>query len=80
MSPGGQLSHLLPLPLPPDSIGRQKGCQLTTGIGTPIYHPALGINLHADNVSFDPVRLDGNFMAIGLQGPLHIIRDPAFEP
>ena len=66
MPPGGKLSHLLLLLLPPDRIGRQERRQLATGISTSVYHTALGINLHTDNVPLDPVGLEGNGMALGL--------------
>src|SRR5262245_29761235 len=80
MSHGGQLSHLWPLPLPPNSIGRQERRQLSTWIGTPIHHTTRGIDLHADNVPLKPIRLESNRMSLRLQLPLHIIGNPAFDP
>ncbi len=59
MPHSGQLSHRLPLLLPPERIGQQKCRELSMGIGTLVHHPARGINLYADHVPLDPVGLEG---------------------
>ena len=38
------------------------------------------IDLHADNVPFNPVRLDGKRMPLRLERSLHLIRNPSFDP